>query len=153
MMAVAIIQSLIILLKKQRASASRSRSYRKPIIGRTRNKIVNIRQCLGSSLFRCAYHLSKEKFDELVKILEPYLPLKERIGPNGIIPVELKLSIALRYFAGGSPLDFIGSHGMSFTLIWNSICWRIVDAINECEQLRIRFPEDHSIQRQIAATM
>jgi hypothetical protein len=36
--------------------------------------------------------------------------------------------------------------------IWNSI-WRIVDAINECKQLRIQFPEDHcSIQqKQIAA--
>jgi hypothetical protein len=152
MMAMAIIQSSIILLEKQRASASRSRSYRKPIIGRTRNKIVNIRRCLGSSVFWRAYRLSKEKFDELVKILEPNLPSKERIGPNGIIPVELELSIALWYFAGGSPLDFIGSHGMSFTSIWNSI-WRIVDAINECEQLHIRFPEDHSIQRQIAATM
>jgi hypothetical protein len=47
-------------------------------------------------------------------------------------------------------LDFIASHGMSLASIWNSI-WRIVDAINECEELRIRFPEDHSIQRQIAA--
>jgi hypothetical protein len=148
-MAVAIIQSSMLLLQKK-ASATNSRSYRKPNIGRTRTKIVNIRRCLGRTVFRRAYRLSQEKFDELIKLLEPYLPSKQRVGPNGIIPVALELRIALRYFAGGSPLDFIGSHGMSFTSIWNSI-WRIVDVINECEQLRIRFPEDHSIQRQIAA--
>jgi hypothetical protein len=83
--------------------------------------------------------------------LKPYLPAKQRVGPNGIITSKLELSIALRYFAGGSPLDFISSHGISYTSIWSSI-WRIVIAINECEQLHIKFPEDHSFQKQIAAT-
>jgi hypothetical protein len=94
--------------------------------------------------------MSETKFDELVKLLKDYLPAKQRVGPNGIISPELELSIALRYFAGGSPLDFIASHGLSHTSIWRSI-WRIVEAINECEQLRIIFPEDHSVQKEIAA--
>jgi hypothetical protein len=93
-MAVAIIQPLMLLLQKK-ASATNSRSYRKPNIGRTRTKIVNIRRCLGHTIFHCAYQLSQEKFDELVKILEPYLPSKQCVGLNGIIPVELELSIAL----------------------------------------------------------
>jgi hypothetical protein len=94
--------------------------------------------------------MSETKFDELVKLLKDYLPAKQCVGPNGIISPELELSIALRYFAGGSPLDFITSHGLSHTSIWRSI-WRIVEAINECEQLRTIFPEDHSIQKEIAA--
>jgi hypothetical protein len=95
--------------------------------------------------------MSKERFDELSKLLQPYVAAKRQVGPNGVIPFDLKLSIALRYFAGSSPLDFIASHGISHSSIWNLI-WRIVNAINECEQLQIRFPTDHSIQRQIAAS-
>jgi hypothetical protein len=121
-----------------------------PFIDRKRAKIVNIRRCLGRTYFQRAYRMSQTKFDELVKLLKPQLPEKKRVGPNGIISVELELSIALRYFAGGSPLDFIASHGISYTSIWKSI-WRIVVAINECEELRIQFPKDHSVQKQIAA--
>jgi hypothetical protein len=121
-----------------------------PNIGHKRAKIVNIHQCLGCTFFHCAYQMSETKFDELVELLKPYLPVKQRVGPNLIIPVELKLSITIQYFVVGSPLDFITLHGISYTSIWNRI-WRIVVAINECEQLRIRFHEDHSVQKQIAA--
>jgi hypothetical protein len=95
--------------------------------------------------------MSTEKFDQLLKLLKPHLPEKKSVGPNGILPIEVELSVALRYFAGGSPLDFIASHGLSHTSIWNSI-WRIVAAINKCDELQIQFPEDHSVQRQIAAS-
>jgi hypothetical protein len=80
--------------------------------------------------------MSEERFDELSKLLQPYVAAKCRVGPNGIIPFDLKLSITLRYFAGSSPLDFIALHGISHSSIWNLI-WRIVNAINECEQLQI----------------
>jgi hypothetical protein len=121
-----------------------------PNISRKRAKIVNIRRCLGRTFFHHAYQMSENKFDELVELLKPYLPAKQRVGPNGIITSELKLSIALRYFSGGSPLDFISLRGISYTSIWSSI-WRIIIAINKCEQLRIKFPEDHLVQKQIAA--
>jgi hypothetical protein len=61
----------------------------------------------------------------------------------------LEISLALRYFAGGSPYDLIVSHGVSHSSIFNSI-WRVVRAINRCNELRIQFPADHSIQRNIA---
>jgi hypothetical protein len=94
--------------------------------------------------------MSQEKFARLVQLLKPHLKEKKRVGPNGKIPIEIELSIALRYFAGGSPLDFIASHGMSHSSVWNCI-WRIVVAINECKELQIEFPEDHSVQQKIAA--
>lgn len=143
-----LMEGLVLLLKKNKTSVHSRRKFRKSNIYRTRAKIVNLRRCLGKTFFRRAYRMSEDKFTRLVEILKPYLPTKLRVGPNGTIPVDLELSIALRYFAGGSPLDFIASHGISHTSIWNSI-WRIVVAINKCEELKIRFPENHEIQRQL----
>jgi hypothetical protein len=74
---------------------------------------------------------------------------KNQISPNGIIPVELEVSLALRYFAGGSPYDLILTHGVSHSTIFNSI-WCVVRAINKCQELKIQFPADHNVQRQIA---
>jgi hypothetical protein len=53
-MAMALMQTMIILLQKK-AKATNSRSYRKPNIGRTRTKKVNLCQCLGHTIFRRAY--------------------------------------------------------------------------------------------------
>jgi hypothetical protein len=152
MIAMAIIHSLSIRLLQKMESEKLLQFSRKPIIGRKRAKIVNIRRYLGKNFFRRAYQMSEERFDELSKLLQPYVAAKCRVGPNGDIPLDLELSIALRYFAGGSPLDFIASHDISHSSIWNLI-WRIINAINECEQLQIQFPTDHSIQRQIAASL
>jgi hypothetical protein len=138
------------LLLQQKLLQKHRHSHRKPHIDRKRAKVVNIRRCLGRTYFRRAYRMGQDKFDELAKLLEPFIRSKRRVGPNGIIPFDLELSIALRYFAGGSPLDFIASHGISHSSIWN-IIWRIVNAINKCNELQIRFPTDHSIQRQISA--
>jgi hypothetical protein len=90
------------------------------------------------------------KFNRLVELLTPHMPSKQRVGPNGVIGVDLELSIALRYFAGGSPLDFMGSQGVSHSSIFKA-SWRIVYAINHCQELQIRFPTDHDKQKRIAA--
>jgi hypothetical protein len=126
MIAMAIIHSLSILLQKKESEKLLQFSQ-KPILGRKRAKIVNIHRYLGKNFFRHAYQMSKERFDELSELLQPYVAAKHQVGPNGIIPFDLELSIALRYFAGGSPLDFIASHGISHSSIWNLI-WRIVNA-------------------------
>jgi hypothetical protein len=101
MIAMAIIHSSSILLQKKESEKLLQFS-RKPIIGRKRAKIVNIRRYLGKNFFRRAYQMSEERFDELSKLLQPYVAAKCRVGPNGVIPFDLELSIALRYFAGGS---------------------------------------------------
>mgnify|MGYP003334271921 CR=1 FL=1 len=50
------------------------------------------------------------------------------------------MSAALCYFAEGSPIDIALSHGISVKDVYTSV-WRVVDATNNTEQLKIRFPE------------
>ena len=49
--------------------------------------------------------------------------------PNGEISTEICLATALRYFAGGSYLDFSISHGISKTDIYRSV-WAVVHTTN-----------------------
>jgi DDE superfamily endonuclease len=68
---------------------------------------------------------------------------------NGIITTPIRLSCAIRYFAGGRPEDIALVHGISNTEVFQSV-WMIVDAINECKELAFAFPEDHAKQKDIA---
>jgi hypothetical protein len=145
--------SIVLLLSTQlliENDGKPSKNKASKVIIRKRAKIENIEEILGDNYFRRSYRMSSDRFNQLVSLLKPFLPPKNRLGPNGPIPIEIELSIALRYFAGGSPYDLLLSHGVSHSTIFNSI-WRIVHAINECESLRILFPSDHNVQRQIAA--
>ena len=72
-----------------------------------------------------------------------------RPNPSTDIPSELKLSIAIRFFAGGDLYDLMISHGVSMTSIYASV-WQVVDAINSNNDLAIEFPKDHAVQRRIA---
>lgn len=93
-----------------------------------------------------------------MEILRPYLVKKNRSpkkkhrdgAKNGIISNATRLSVALRYFAGGRPEDISLVHGISHSEVFNSV-WLIVDAVNKCPKLKIGFPEDHAEQRRIAA--
>jgi hypothetical protein len=59
---------------------------------------------------------------------------KKKGAINGIISLPLRLSAALRYFAGGDPYNIMVLHGMLHTEVYNSICI-MVDAINRCQEL------------------
>jgi len=48
---------------------------------------------------------------------------------NGFIPKSIRLSCALRYFAGGAVDDIAVVHGISNTEVHDSV-WFIVDAVN-----------------------
>jgi hypothetical protein len=69
---------------------------------------------------------------------------------NGIIDTPLRLSMALRYFAGGNPYDVSLVHGVAPRDVYNSV-WIVVDAVNACPDLAITFPENHDDQKKIAA--
>jgi hypothetical protein len=68
---------------------------------------------------------------------------------NGLIPSPTKISVALGYFAGGSPYDIDVVHGISHTEVFRSI-WTVVDAVNACPNLAFEYPKDHSEQQKIA---
>jgi len=67
---------------------------------------------MGASLFRRSYRLEEESFWKLLDIIANQMPAtgvlrKKNRGavPNGANTKEARLSMALRYFAGGDPLD------------------------------------------------
>jgi hypothetical protein len=65
--------------------------------------------------------------------------------PNGPISPSIHLGAMLRYFAGGRLYDGIG-----YTEVLSSV-WIVVEAINECSQFNIAFPDSLEDQRKIAA--
>jgi hypothetical protein len=143
----------------------RPEGHSSTFIRRERRSISSIFRELGPLYTRRAYRMDGVSFWELHKKLRPYL--KGRVRPassssknpkkkhrngavNGIIPSPTRLSIALRYFAGGSSYDISLTHGVSHTEVFNSV-WIVVEAVNKCSEFDIKFPSDHAKQREIAA--
>jgi hypothetical protein len=58
-------------------------------------------------------------------------------------------SVALRYFAGGSPYDISLVHGIGYTDVLRCV-WTVVDAVNACPSLGFGYPADHDEQQKIA---
>ena len=149
--------------RKARAATRRGKSARK----RVRRSIGDIFHCLGPIYFRRAYRMSYESFWKLHDLLEVkieecaakirgYMP-KDTHGenwsappiPNGIISTSVRLGIALRYFAGGSPYDIMVKFGVSHTSVFESV-WIIVEAVNELPAFKIEYPSDVAKQKKIA---
>ena len=70
--------------------------------------------------------------------------------PNGSISFSIHLACALRYFAGGSPLDFAPLYGISYSEAISSV-WITIAAINMCPDFDISYPDSLKEQRKIAA--
>jgi hypothetical protein len=72
-----------------------------------------------------------------------------------MIPIKLRISAALRYFAGGrSAYDIMLSHHISHHISRTSFytaVWDTVEAVNKCKTLDIVFPETHEEQVRVAA--
>ena len=126
---------------------------------RQRRYVNDIFDELGVGYTRRAMRMEKGSFWRLLAILHPHIkgdkeecnsPKSWRNGAvNGLITPETRLSAALRYFAGGRPDDISVVHGISHTEVFNSV-WKVVDAVNNAEELAITFPEDHDEQRKLA---
>jgi hypothetical protein len=73
---------------------------------------------------------------QLVPQLEEQFPTKRSQGktPNGPVNTKLRLSAALRFAAGSSPLDIMLTHSMSCQSVYDSI-WGTTDAVNQTKSL------------------
>ena len=92
-------------------SRSGGRSFLRP---RRRGHIETIISETGDYYFRRMYRMNQDMFKGIVRLLSPGLSKGTRwVGPNGRIPKDLRVSAALRYFAGGSPYDIALTHGIS----------------------------------------
>jgi DDE superfamily endonuclease len=128
-------------------------------LSREHKRVHEIFNELGPSYTRRAYRMTAVSFWNLHRILLKYLrkppALKQnkkvmvKGTVNGVITTPIRLSAALRYFAGGRPEDIALVHGISHTEGFHSV-WMVVDAVNASSELAFLFPEDHDKQRAIA---
>jgi hypothetical protein len=129
-------------------------------IQHNRRPVLTIFRELGPVYSRRAYRMSPETFYDLHLLLLPSLrynrfpaigsPQNNMNGArNGLVPSTIRLAAALRYFAGGSVYDLAVMHRISCTEVYRSI-WRVVDAVNSCDKLKIEFPTDHLKQKELA---
>ena len=88
---------------------------------------------LTEAEFKLRYRVGSESFYELLEKLRPELEvhplMSSRSRAGKPIPIEAVLACALRYFAGGDPLDLMLIYCMSKTQVMRC-AWRVVDAIN-----------------------
>ena len=108
---------------------------------------------MDDRLFRRKYRMDKTSFYRLLDIIQDHLPSTGENGkfgavPNGVISKTARLSMALRYCAGGDPLDIGDLHGVGCQEVLNSL-WDVVDAIHASPELDIRFPDSHVEQTEI----
>ena len=111
---------------------------------------------LGDVYFRRSYRMKIQSFYILYSILKseleneflPQVQNNRRKQSKYHIDLKIRLSAALRFFAGGDPYDIMISHGISHSSVYRSI-WGVVDCVNRCETLSFHFPT-HEEQRTIA---
>jgi hypothetical protein len=111
----------------------------------------NFLHTMTSRLFRRRYRMKKSSFFNLLEIIDPYLPPDETTcshkrkrgkTPNGPITHPLRLSMAIRYFAGGDPLDIADVHKVGDDQPLINV-WHVVNAINAVGELKIKCPSSH----------
>lgn len=142
----------------------RPKKLRKTHRFRKRRYINSIFQELGKDLTRRAYRMHADSFWVLLSILNPGLDSfrtkrnchKGTRGgtggvKNGIISNATRLSVAIRYFAGGRPEDIALVHGISHSEVFRSV-WRVVNAVNDCDHAKLdsSFPKNHEAQKTVA---
>jgi DDE superfamily endonuclease len=127
---------------------------------RTRRTVASIFEEQGPYYVRRAYRMTEKSFWKLHDLLKPHMGSRRcdfrkrkkkhrNGGVNGLIATEVRLSAAIRYFAGGRPEDIAICHGIGHSEVFNS-CWRVVDAVNKCPELAIDFPKCHEKQKEMA---
>ena len=140
-----------------------SSSTPKPATYPIRRGFWSIMEELGTYGTLRAYRMKRDSFFELFRLLEPHMGgCRKKPGSeptrrakkydgakNGIIPKTSRLSMALRWFAGGAIWDIEIVHGVSVSEVYESI-WIIVEAVNACSSLRLEFPQTHEKQEEAA---
>lgn len=97
--------------------------------------------------------MNEESFWLLFQSIKSRMPTsskrKRGATPNGPITKEARLSMALRFCAGGDKYDIAAVHGVHPDEVLQSL-WITVDAIHCTAALDISFPESHDEQKKLA---
>jgi hypothetical protein len=154
---IALLTVLVLILFDIWDPRRQEKQEQQPTINRRCCTVSSIMYKLGSHARR-AYRMGTTSFWQLHRLLLPFLRAPSSRGrkrkrgkiPNGPITTAARLSIALQYFAGGSPVDISVVHGVSHSEFLKCV-WMVADAVNQCESLAIKFPTSHIEQCRIAA--
>ena len=116
---------------------------------RSQTDYDDIINSLGPIYSRRSYRMPPSHMDCLYQRLKYNIPPVGSQGPNGMIPGKLRLSAAIRYFAGASPYDIMLTHGISHSVLY-LIIDAIIISIHQTLSLNISFPQSYSKQEKIA---
>lgn len=121
---------------------------------RQRSSLESIFHEYGPLYFKRAYRMKEESFWKLLDLIEDKLgkgvgKRKRGKAPNGDVPSSVRLAIALRYLAGGDPIDICAVYKVHSSVVYQSI-WMVVEAINKTKELQIQFPTKHEDQQVLA---
>jgi DDE superfamily endonuclease len=132
------------------------RRLRLKFIRRSRKSVQEVYESLGDVDFRKTYRMSYATFTKLASMLEDgIIKSTGAVGnahhyTNGYISPDVRLAIAIGYFAGGRLYDLMTTYNVGHTDARKSV-WDVVQAVNHyCDQLKIEYPTDHDEQRKIA---
>jgi hypothetical protein len=109
--------------------------------------------------FRRRYRMSRERFDNIVRIIRPSVEpmtavaIARAIASSGsIVKAELKLGATLRVLGGGSYLDAADLHGIHDKSIMQSTIWPVCRAItnsadSELDTIHFPFEDEFQLRR------
>jgi hypothetical protein len=129
----------------KRRKKFRSRTFLK----RERITMANRKRTWHVNQFRTTLRMTEQQFSSLVNILRPFLPTSDKCkSPNGSIPTDIRIALAISYLTGGNPLHLCNMFhvGLSTVMV---VTYQVVSAINKA--FSIKFPENHTVQKEIAA--
>jgi hypothetical protein len=95
--------------------------------------------------------MSYVSFNPLAHKLKPFMQQRHfsMARRNGPIYHSVRVTCAIRYFAGGSPYDLATTFGIAVSEVFESVC-EVVNAVNQHPDFTIKYPDSHDKQRQIA---
>ena len=88
---------------------------------------------LTAKEFEQRYRLDLEGFNQVLERIRPFLGPSHAHAPSQV-PPELKLSMALRWMAGGSYLDIADLHGVEVSTFYKHL-WTTIEAIDAAYEL------------------
>ena len=95
------------------------------------------------ALWKRFYRMSKDSFFELLALVRPELERDTEKGDNasfdGVVTPEQRLSITLRYLAGGAYQDICLIHGIVTSTFYDVVKTTLI-ALDACPALEISFP-------------
>ena len=97
----------------------------------------------SNKLWKRFYRMSKESFFELLGVIRPELERNEAQGArssfDGVVLPELRLSMTLRWLAGGSYIDISIIHGVAASTFYE-VVKDTVRTLDNCKALDLHLP-------------